>query len=139
MKINLMLFFTALLLMTASCKKNKDTVTIVGKWKQSSGIYSPAYLGESDYFSAYSPCEKDDIVEFKSDNTYELNEGASKCDPASPQIIVAGSYTVNADLTSIVIIGQTTKIAVTSNTLTVNNTFSQAGVTYSDISVYQRQ
>lgn len=139
MKINSLLLVAAILLLSVSCKKNNDTVTIVGKWKQTSGIYTPTYLGESDYFATYSACEKDDIVEFRADNTYELNEGASKCDPASPQIIVAGSYSVNADLTSIVILGQTTNIAVTKNTLTVTNTFTDAGVTYSDISTYQRQ
>lgn len=139
MKINSLFLLIAVLTLSVSCKKNKDTVTIVGKWKQSSGVYSPAFMGETDYFSTYSSCQKDDIIEFKANNTFEFTEGASKCDPADPQIIDGGSYSVDADLTSIVIFGQSTKIAVTSNTLTVTNTFSDAGVTYSDVSVYQRQ
>lgn len=139
MKIINLLLVAAFFLFVVSCKKSKDSVTIIGKWKQTSGIYSPTYHGESDYFSAYSSCEKDDIVEFRADNTYELNEGASKCDPASPQVIIAGSYSVSTDLTSITIQGQTTQIVVTNNTLTVTNTFTESGVTYTDLSTYKRQ
>lgn len=139
MRINSLLFLTTILLFTASCKKNKDSVTLVGKWKQVSGTYSPAFMGETDYFSAYSACEKDDIIEFKANNTYEFTEGASKCDPADPQIIDAGNYSVNAEQTSLTLFGQTIIIAVTNSTLTVTNTFSDSGVTYTDVSVHQRQ
>lgn len=139
MRINSLLFLTAILLFTASCKKNKDSVTLVGKWKQVSGTYSPAFMGETDYFSAYSACEKDDIIEFKTNNTFEFTEGASKCDPADPQIIDAGNYSVNAELTSLSIFGQTIKIAVTNTSLTVTNTFDINGITYTDVSAHQRQ
>lgn len=139
MKKLTLLLLMAVMVSAISCKKNKDTVTIVGKWKQTSGKYTPTYLGESDYFAGYTSCEKDDIIEFKADNTYELNEGASKCDPSDPQVILTGSFTVDANLTTITIAGQSSKIVLTSNTLTVTNTFLDAGITYNDISTYSRQ
>lgn len=138
MRITSLLAFAAILVLTIACKKNKDVVTLVGKWKQVSGSYSPAFMGETDYFSAYSACEKDDIIEFKANNTFEFTEGASKCDPADPQIIDAGNYSVNAELTSLSIFGQTIKIAVTNTTLTVTNTFDINGITYTDVSAHQR-
>ena len=72
----------------SSCKKDKDEATqktIVGKWKQISGRYSPAYFNETDYFSSYESCEKDDIIEFKSGGSFEYSEGATKCDVPIPR------------------------------------------------------
>ncbi len=125
-----------------SCKKDKDNEpakTIVGKWIQVAGTYSPAYFGETDYFSSYSSCDKDDILEFKSDNSYEFTEGATKCDQNDPQVIITGNYSVNSTFTTLNIFGQTVNIELTANTLKVTAPFTDNGVNYNDISTYQRQ
>jgi len=139
-KIALIVLFAAMGLI--ACKKDKDkepAKTIVGKWKQASGTYTPAYYGETDYFSFYPSCDKDDILEFKSDNSYEFTEGATKCDPADPQIILSGSYSVNPALTTLDISGQIATIELTTTNLKVTATFTDNGVTYTDISTFQRQ
>jgi hypothetical protein len=125
-----------------ACKKPKDDApapTIVGKWKQTSGTYSPAYFNETDYFSSYTPCEKDDIIEFKTGGSFEYSEGATKCDASDPQIFLTGTYSVNSDLTSITINGETSAIELTTSSLKVTHTFSDAGVNYSDILTFQKQ
>ena len=125
-----------------SCKKDKDVTankTIIGKWKQIGGSYAPAYFGETDYFSSYLPCEKDDISEFKSDNTFQLTEGNTRCDASDPQIMLTGSYTVNSDFTSITVNGEPSAIELTATTLKVIHPFSEGGVNYTDISTFQRQ
>lgn len=134
-----LILLSAFLISVTSCKKNKDTVTIVGKWKQVSGNYSPAFLGMTDYFSGSPSCEKDDLIEFKANNTYEVTEGTSKCDPTDPQVIDDGTYTVNASLTTLTILGQPLTISVSNHTLTVTRAFTDGGNNYTDISVHQRQ
>lgn len=139
MKFNSIWKVATIMLIITSCKKSNENVTIVGKWKQKSGSYSPALMGISDYFADYSACEKDDIIEFKGNNSFEVTEGASKCDPADPQLKYDGNYSVNSDLTSLNLFGLTLKISITSNSLTLTNTFANNGITYNDVSVYQRQ
>ncbi|HEV8285275.1 MAG TPA: DUF5004 domain-containing protein [Chitinophagaceae bacterium] len=138
----ILFMFIICLALLSSCKKDKDkepAKTLVGKWKQIAGTYSPAYYGETDYFSSYPPCDKDDIIEFKSDNTYELNEGATKCDASDPQILITGNYSVNTDFTTLNILGQTVNIELTTNSLKVTTPFTDNGVTYTDVSSYRRQ
>ena len=125
----------------SSCKKDKDDEPqgIVGKWKQVSGTYNPTYFGITNYFALYDDCEKDDIIELKANNTWELTEGATKCDPSDPQVIASGSYSVNASLTSITMFGETSAMELSGNTLKTTYTFSDGGSTYTDVSTYQRQ
>jgi hypothetical protein len=125
----------------SSCNKpDKETPkTIVGKWKQISGSYSPAYFNETDYFSSYESCEKDDIIEFKSGGIFEYSEGVTKCDASDPQVFLTGTYTVNSDMTSITINGETSAIELTTSTLKVTHPFSDAGVNYSEIMIFQKQ
>ena len=126
----------------SSCKKDKDEATpktIVGKWKQTSGKYSPAYFNETDYFSSYESCEKDDIIEFTSSGSFEYSEGATKSDASDPQVFLTGSYLINSELTSITINGETSATELTANTLKITHPFSEAGVNYSDVMTFQRQ
>jgi hypothetical protein len=140
-----LLFLTAIIIcigFLSSCNKDKDAETpktIVGKWKQTSGIYSPAYFSETDYFSSYESCEKDDIIEFKSGDIFDYSEGVTKCDASDPQVFLTGTYSVNSDMTSITINGETSAIELTTSTLKVTHPFSDAGVNYSDVMIFQRQ
>ena len=140
------LFFAAAITicigLLSSCHKHENEdkpKTIIGKWKQLSGRYSPAYFNETDYFSSYESCEKDDIIEFKTGGSFEYSEGATKCDASDPQIFLTGTYSVNSDLTSITINGEASAIELTSSSLKVTHSFSDAGVNYSDILTFQKQ
>jgi len=43
------------------------------------------------------PCGKDDITTYKTDHTYKVIEGASKCDPTDPDIYDSGTWQFSAD------------------------------------------
>ena len=47
---------------------------------------------ETDLTPFYNPCALDDFYKFNTDMSYTLDEGASKCDPNSPQLIESGSW-----------------------------------------------
>lgn len=46
-------------------------------------------------------CVKDDIYQFKTDGTYILDNGATKCYPDEPQIVDQGTWAFNVDETII--------------------------------------
>ncbi len=50
-----------------------------------------------DEFPNWEACSKDDQFIFKTNNTLEVNEGATKCSPTDPQIIetIAWAFTDN--------------------------------------------
>jgi len=54
-----------------------------------------------DDFPNWSPCEKDDKYVFETGNTYEYNEGATKCNASDPQIIYTGSWALTDNETKI--------------------------------------
>jgi hypothetical protein len=46
-----------------------------------------------DEFPTFDACSKDDQYVFRANNTYEINEGPTKCDPTDPQIFETGNWT----------------------------------------------
>jgi hypothetical protein len=46
----------------------------------------------TDYTSFLQACDKDNPTVFRSNATYEINEGATKCSPTDPQIVEAGAW-----------------------------------------------
>jgi hypothetical protein len=85
----------------AGCKKDdnknnavtKTQLLTSGGWKLTSDYYDPSvdYDGngtkENEVINFYSPCDKDDVLTFKTNGTVVSDEGATKCDPTDPQII----------------------------------------------------
>ena len=57
---------------------------------------------EDDYPN-WDACSKDDRYIFRANNTYEFNEGLTKCDPADPQIFDSGSWTFTDNETKLII------------------------------------
>ena len=47
-------------------------------------------------------CAKDDITTYKADHTYKVVEGASKCDPADPDIFDSGTWQFSGDETLLI-------------------------------------
>ncbi|GAB2527831.1 lipocalin-like domain-containing protein [Rufibacter soli] len=48
-----------------------------------------------DIYGDLEPCDQDDLWKFADNGTYELNEGASKCDPSSNQVYETGTWTLD--------------------------------------------
>jgi hypothetical protein len=46
----------------------------------------------TDYTGFLQSCDKDNPTIFRSNATYEINEGATKCSPTDPQIVEAGTW-----------------------------------------------
>jgi hypothetical protein len=132
----------ALITILVSCKAEGEPqpATIIGKWKQIAGVYSPAFFSETDYFSDDAACAKDDIYEFKANNTFEITEGATKCNPANPQIISSGAYSISSDSKTLTWDGDTYNIVeLSASTLKITNAFTNGGNNYTDTQTYQRQ
>jgi len=86
------------------CKKDEVAVekttleyltgTTSKKWKVTEGIVK---LGESsiNLVSNQPPCVTDNILVLYNNKSYELNEGASKCDPSKdPDLIIKANWTL---------------------------------------------
>lgn len=72
--------------------RSKADLLTAGTWKIVSDSISPGRVfsgpeAETDMYARYDVCERDDYHSFKSDGTYELNNGSQKCSPADPQKI----------------------------------------------------
>ncbi|RDC66519.1 lipocalin-like domain-containing protein [Adhaeribacter pallidiroseus] len=50
-----------------------------------------------DEFVYYDACEKDDVLRFSKNGTYEVNEGATKCNSADPQVSENGTWSITDD------------------------------------------
>ena len=99
----LWVLFFGLILMVA-CKKDEVAVEkttleyLTGstskKWKVTEGLVK---LGESsiNLVANQPPCVTDNILVLNNNKTYELNEGASKCDPSKdPDLVIKANWTL---------------------------------------------
>ncbi len=94
-----------------SCKKDsEDEPTSVSKtglltssgWVISSGTMT--WFGQTiSITDSMDPCEKDDIMNFKSDKTILYDAGALKCDPSEPQTENGGSWAFENNETELVV------------------------------------
>tara|TARA_R110000850_G_scaffold91940_7_gene195526 strand:+ start:190 stop:672 length:483 start_codon:yes stop_codon:yes gene_type:complete len=90
------------------------------------------------YFAA---CDLDDFMNLKTDKTYIVEEGPSKCDPNDPQIIETGVWTLNSDNTRIALTGGgvTTDVlikSISSSQWIGEEKFVDQGVTYTLTTTY---
>jgi hypothetical protein len=77
-------------------------------------------------------CEKDDQTVFKTNNTYEVNEGPTKCSPSDPQVYDNGTWAFRDNETKLVLDGSdvSTIDALDENSLVVTTTEVISGTTY---------
>ena len=119
-----------------SCKKKNDqksktTLLTQKPWvytKVEEKINTSAWV---DDFPTWANCEKDDQIIFRTNNTYEQNEGATKCDPSDPQIIDSGAWAFTNNETKITIYDELTIDQLDENTLIVSQSEDYNGTTYS--------
>jgi Lipocalin-like domain len=116
-----------LLVILSSCSKNDEpsatkSQMIARNWKQTDLLASQAGTPAVSVFDTFfEPCNKDDIWQFKSDGTYTVVEGATKCDAADPDTITTGTWQLTDNDTRI-IIDDASEPAQTLNIVELTNT-----------------
>jgi hypothetical protein len=114
---------------------NKTELLTSGQWRVSALTVTPGidldFDGDldTDFYSFFEECDKDDYYVFRTDGTYESNQGATKCDPDAEQS-ESGTWTFTDNETKFIM--DSTTLAIDELT---NNRFrisaSEAGQTLS--------
>jgi hypothetical protein len=93
--------------LAVSCKKNKDDVTPKSTielltaegsktWKVKQALAKQGDL-EVNIIASQNPCITDNLIKLFSDFTYEFSEGATKCNPTDPDLILKANWTLSVD------------------------------------------
>ena len=140
---------TSIAFISSSCKKNDVKKSrpelLMGSWIQTAETINPPYdldqdgTNESDIFSLYSQCIKDDYYDFKAQGAGEFNEGATKCDPADDQTGTFSWELRNNDNTLVWYGDSYTLDQLDENTLKFSDTFSENNVTYTYTLTFKRR
>ncbi|MEI9945024.1 MAG: lipocalin family protein [Chitinophagaceae bacterium] len=126
-----------------SCSKKKEDTTptnpkvalIIGSdWKVSkyeTKVNSDPFI---DQYPTIAACTQDDRYVFRSDKSYEYNEGPTKCNAGQPQVIYTSTWSLSADGTKITIDGAESTIELLDdNTLIISGNY----YTNPDINYYR--
>jgi hypothetical protein len=150
----LLLLFACIFITVVSCQKDEDNdnssttkskteLLTAGTWKYIGATINPEYdyYGDgtltTDIFSIMKDCEKDDFEVYKTNGTWEYNEGPSKCDPSYPQIF---SLPWNfADNETRLMLGgdEHLILELSANRLKLKYSFEDAGVIYTEEDTYE--
>ena len=108
---------------TAASKKDLLTA---GSWKLTAVVSDDDGDGtyETNDFINFSGCYTDNYYIFKSNGDLELNEGATKCDPADPQTDLTSWQLTNNETTLIVNTDSYSIEELNTSTLKLKQTFS---------------
>ncbi len=68
----------------------------------------PGSTAYSDVTSQLKACQIDNVSIFNSNTTYEVNEGASKCNTTDPQVVSSGTWSFQSSQTQLQVITSTT-------------------------------
>lgn len=79
-----------------------NTGTLVGKWlitgSTQQQIFADGKLGQViDTYNVGPVCERDDLQVYRTDFTYAVDAGKSKCDPSDAQIEEMGKWELSTD------------------------------------------
>ncbi len=130
--INLSIF-TLFFFVLNSCKK-EDAKSKTDLLTQKAWMIQKAESKEGnnpweDDFPNWDACSKDDRYIFRVNNTYEFNEGLTKCDPADPQVFDTGSWAFTNNETKLLIgSDEFTIVALTETNLIISVQESVGGV-----------
>ena len=109
---------------------SKTELICKGKWEIASLPIEPALdlvggLKLKDYTQMMQDCEKDNFYAFKADNTFTLDEGLLKCNPADAQT-KPGVWSLSADGRTFTLDGEKATLILISTVryLLKRNTFS---------------
>ena len=106
------LFIVFILAVGISCNKDESTVPLpvsraqllARSWIQTDLLASlPGGSPTSVFTTVLEACERDNIWNFKSDGTYTVTEGATKCNVADPDTATSGTWQLTENDTKIII------------------------------------
>jgi len=126
-----------------STAKTKTELLTSGTWKYTSCIIEPAYdyYGDgnsvTDIFGIMKTCEKDDFETYKTNGTWEYNEGPTKCDPSYPQIFSEPWSFAAGETKLFVGTVECTILELTATTFKLRYSFEDAGVIYTEEDTYE--
>ena len=117
MKKTIFVVLAAATVAVSSCKKDEDNSSntpsntntaskkelLTAKPWKTTGLT----IGGADLWSQFDACEKDNIYTFKTNGVYIDDEGATKCDPADPQIVTTSTWALIENDTKLVYAGDT--------------------------------
>jgi hypothetical protein len=97
------------LIFAFSCKKNETTVTPKSQTEYLAGVTSKSWKNTKaqatnggltiDLVSTQPTCVVDNILTFSTNKTYEIREGATKCNSADPDLVLKANWSLSADET----------------------------------------
>ncbi len=70
-------------------------------WKVKQAIARQGDLEVNVIAASQNPCITDNLIKLNKDFTYEFTEGATKCNPSDPDLILKANWTLAADESSI--------------------------------------
>lgn len=142
MKNYLLLLAVAATVGFASCSKDDDEVKAKTKtdlltaksWKVSAIGVDTTNDGKSDedITSFFPTCSKDNIFTFKTDKTFIIDEGATKCDASDPQTNDSGTWAFSSDEKNLLITSTGSTSPTTVSLLELNENTARYGETVSD-------
>ena len=121
----------------SSCKKDEKTrmeLLTSGNWKIVSDQEKINNGAWEEYISGYDACELDSYFKFNTNNTFEYNEGPTKCDAMDPQSF-SGAWNFENGETQINIFGNVENI----DELTASTLITSASETYNGTTYYYKQ
>ena len=130
-----LLLFTVVSTLFFACKKKNDQKSKTELLTQKEWFVSKYELKTNnspwvDEFPTWDACNKDDKYIFKTNNTLEVNEGATKCSPTDPQIIETIAWAFTDNETRITTNGSALIELLDENTFIISTTETFNGITY---------
>jgi len=97
-QLSVLLLTTTITLTFFSCKKDKDDsdpikakteLIMTGSWTLAAYTINPALTvnGETNLYTNWPACRKDDFHTFKTNGVVEVNHGPTKCSAADAQVV----------------------------------------------------
>lgn len=149
-KINILVPILVCFCATA-CKKDATinnlsrSELITGSWILSGMNYSPAYdyYGNgnkvTDAYAIMEDCEKDNVITFMKDGTYENNEAGLKCNPSDPQSR-AGTWSLSDDENTLIADSDfATILQLDKSVFKYTYTFTDFGTEYTQTTALKRK
>jgi hypothetical protein len=148
------LFIVLILAVGISCNKDESTVPLpvsraqllARSWIQTDLLASlPGGPPQSVFTTVLEACERDNIWNFKSDGTYTVTEGATKCNAADPDTATSGTWQLTESDTKIIIddineVPQTFTITeLTSSSLKITGTTIVQGSSVTGTAIFSPQ
>ncbi len=98
MKLSALLFAGMFIFAACSSEddKTKTELLTAQSWKA-----THIYIENVDVIGDFDECDADDLTTYFEDGNYQVDEGATKCDPENPQIVEEGTWSFNADETEL--------------------------------------